>query len=281
MLLENDKMTQIDRFAQLFARLRARHEGAFVPFVNLCDPTPEASAGVLEALIEGGADALELGIPFSDPCADGPVVEASAQRAIDAGSTTAKCLALVKVVREKHPDIPMSLMLYVNLTIARGLGNFFTAVAEAGADAVLIPDVPISMREREPEWDELAQKAGLHLIAIAPPNAGDKLLKKIAARSKGYVYLLSRVGITGTDKVAGKPSSRELDVLREAGSDPTLLGFGISKPEHVRTALAAGADGAISGSAVTKVIAANLGDYPKMFEELKAFVREMKTATLA
>ena len=160
-------MTQSDRFAARFAVLAQKKEGAFVPFVNLCDPTPEISSQILEALAAGGADALELGIPFSDPCADGPVIEASAQRALAAGSTTAKCLGIIKAFRAKHPDIPVSLMLYVNLVTAPGVEHFFAAAKDAGVDAVLIPDVPISMREAEPEWDAAAKAHGIHLIAIA------------------------------------------------------------------------------------------------------------------
>ena len=171
-------MTQSDRFAARFAVLAQKKEGAFVPFVNLCDPTPEISSQILEALAAGGADALELGIPFSDPCADGPVIEASAQRALAAGSTTAKCLGIIKAFRAKHPDIPVSLMLYVNLVTAPGVENFFAAAKDAGVDAVLIPDVPISMREAEPEWDAAAKAHGIHLIAIAPPNGLRTSIKK-------------------------------------------------------------------------------------------------------
>ena len=118
-------MTQSDRFAARFAVLAQKKEGAFVPFVNLCDPTPEISSQILEALAAGGADALE------------------AQRALAAGSTTAKCLGIIKAFRAKHPDIPVSLMLYVNLVTAPGVENFFAAAKDAGVDAVLIPDVPI------------------------------------------------------------------------------------------------------------------------------------------
>ncbi|KAB7658494.1 tryptophan synthase subunit alpha [Sutterella seckii] len=271
-------MTEPNRFQKLFEKLRARREGAFVPFVNLCAPDPETSREVVEALIEGGADALELGIPFSDPCADGPVIEASAGRALEAGSTTEKCLAIVKSVREAHPELPISLMLYVNLVTAPGIDNFFRAVHAAGADAVLIPDVPISMREREPEWDEAAAAAGVSLVAIAPPKAAPELLRKVAERSKGYVYLLSRTGITGTDRAAEMPLLAEVEALRAAHSAPLLLGFGISKPEHVEAALKSGADGAIAGSAVTKIIAENLRDKGKMLASLRAFVKEMKAA---
>ena len=261
-------MTEPNRFQKLFEGLRARREGAFVPFVNLCDPDPDTSRKVVEALIEGGADALELGIPFSDPCADGPVIEASAGRALEAGSTTEKCLAIVKSVREAHPDLPISLMLYVNLVTAPGIGNFFKAVHSAGADAVLIPDVPISMREREPEWDEAAARQGVSLVAIAPPSAAPELLRKV-----------SRTGITGTERAAEMPQLSEVEALRKAHAAPLLLGFGISRPEHVKAALQSGADGAIAGSAVTKIIAENLGDHAKMLASLRAFVMEMKAAT--
>ena len=147
------------------------------------------------------------------------------------------------------------------------------------AVAVLIPDVPISMREREPEWDEAAARQGVSLVAIAPPSAAPELLRKVAERSKGYVYLLSRTGITGTERAAEMPQLSEVEALRKAHAAPLLLGFGISRPEHVKAALQSGADGAIAGSAVTKIIAENLGDHAKMLASLRAFVMEMKAAT--
>ena len=146
-----------ERFENLFARLAQRREGAFVPFVNLCDPDPETSLAVLETLVASGADALELGIPFSDPCADGPVVEASADRALANGATPARCLDVLRRFRTAHPETPVCLMLYINLVATPGVRRFMQAAADAGADAVLIPDLPTSMREAEPEWDEAAR----------------------------------------------------------------------------------------------------------------------------
>ena len=143
-----DAMTE--RFENLFARLAQRREGAFVPFVNLCDPDPETSLAVLETLVASGADALELGIPFSDPCADGPVVEASADRALANGATPARCLDVLRRFRTAHPETPVCLMLYINLVATPGVRRFMQAAADAGADAVLIPDLPTSMREGEP-----------------------------------------------------------------------------------------------------------------------------------
>ncbi len=267
-----------DRLARLFDGLRKKGEGAFVPFVNLCDPDAATSEAVIEALIAGGADALELGIPFSDPCADGPVIQASAVRALAAGATTAGCFEVLGRIRAKHPDIPVGLLVYINLVTAPGVEVFFKKAAEAGADAVLIADLPIAMREAEPEWDRAAQAAGLHLIAIAPPELDDARAETIAERSTGYVYLLGRAGITGTDK-KGHLSQSVVKKLRDRKAAPLLLGFGISTPEDVTAAVAGGADGVIAGSAVVQIVNRYLGDVPAMTRELTDYVRRMKAAT--
>ncbi len=267
-----------DRLARLFGGLRDKGEGAFVPFVNLCDPDPATSEAVIEALIAGGADALELGIPFSDPCADGPVIQASAVRALASGATTAGCFEVLARIRAKHPDIPVGLLVYINLVTAPGVEVFFKKAAEAGADAVLIADLPIAMRETEPEWDRAAQAAGLHLIAIAPPELDDARAETIAERSTGYVYLLGRAGITGTDK-KGHLSQSVVKKLRDRKAAPLLLGFGISTPDDVAAAVAGGADGVIAGSAVVQIVNRYLGDVPAMTRELTDYVRRMKAAT--
>lgn len=267
-----------DRLARLFDGLREKGEGAFVPFVNLCDPDAATSEVVIEALIAGGADALELGIPFSDPCADGPVIQASAVRALASGATTAGCFEVLARIRAKHPDIPVGLLVYINLVTAPGAEVFFKKAAQAGADAVLIADLPIAMREAEPEWDRAAQAAGLHLIAIAPPELDDARAEVIAQRSTGYVYLLGRAGITGTDK-KGHLSQSVVKKLRDRKAAPLLLGFGISTPDDVAAAVAGGADGVIAGSAVVQIVNRYLGDVPAMTRELTDYVRRMKAAT--
>ena len=267
-----------DRLARLFDGLREKGEGAFVPFVNLCDPDAATSEAVIEALIAGGADALELGIPFSDPCADGPVIQASAVRALASGATTAGCFEVLARIRAKHPDIPVGLLVYINLVTAPGVEVFFKKAAEAGADAVLIADLPIAMREAEPEWDRAAQAAGLHLIAIAPPELDDARAEAIAERSTGYVYLLGRAGITGTDK-KGHLSQSVVKKLRDRKAAPLLLGFGISTPDDVAAAVAGGPAGVIAGSAVVQIVNRYLGDVPAMTRELTDYVRRMKAAT--
>lgn len=146
----------------------------------------------------------------------------------------------------------MSIMAYVNLAAAKGPEDFFARAAAAGADAVLLPDVPISMRVAEPLWDEAAAKAGIDMPAIAPPNASDEVLSEVAKRSGSYTYLLSRAGITGADRSAGQSSPHSIEVPRLSGAAPMLLGFGVSEPKHVAQARAMGASGVIVGSAIGK-----------------------------
>lgn len=276
--IPNARHSLSTRFAALFGRLSAADEVAFVPFLNLCDPDAETSEALLLWLAESGADAFELGIPFSDPTADGPVLEESAHRALDAGATRAKCFDIIRRVRERHPELPISLMVYINLVAAAGLENFFERAQVAGVDAVLIPDLPISMRLAEPEWDRAARGAGIHLAAIASPNAGDDVLHAVAERSRAYVYLLSRAGITGVDQAAGHASPDAVEVLKAAHAAPMLLGFGVSRPEHVEEARRVGAAGVIVGSAFGRIIAEHLDNREAMLERAADYARTMKAA---
>lgn len=269
-----------DRFATLFAALKNKQEGALVPFVNLCDPTPEKSLEILETLTAAGADAFELGIPFSDPSADGPVICISSKRAIANGSNTQKCMDVVRRYRAKHPDVPISLMIYINLAYAPGLENFFADCHEAGIDAVLIPDIPSSMRANESEWDFAARKHDIDLISLVPPNADDEKVRLISQHSDGYIYLMSRNGVTGTDKTAGMPTNHVVKLMKEVGAAPALLGFGISKPEHVAAAMQHGVAGVIVGSAYVRIINENLDDAKQLRKALTDYTASMKTATI-
>lgn len=267
-----------DRFAKCFAALKDKKEGALVPFVNLCDPTPEKSLEILEILCAADADAFELGIPFSDPSADGPVICMSSKRALENGSTTRKCLDVVRRFRERHPEVPLSLMIYINLAYAPGLDNFFEECSKAGIDAVLIPDIPSSMRASESEWDSAARSHGIQLISLVPPNADDDKVRLISSHSEGYIYLMSRSGVTGTDRTAGMPTRHVVEIMKEAGAPAALLGFGISKPEHVREAMAHGVAGVIVGSAYVRLITENLKDDAALKKALTDYTRSMKEA---
>ncbi|NTS76122.1 tryptophan synthase subunit alpha [Catenovulum sp. SM1970] len=265
-----------NRYQDLFQQLDEKNQAAFVPFVTLGDPSIEVSLQVIDALVAGGADALELGIPFSDPVADGPTIQGANVRALNAKVTPPDCLDMLAKVREKHPDTPVGLLLYANLVYSTGIEAFYDKLVNAGVDSVLVADAPIN--ESAP-FRAAAKEKGLQSIFIAPPNGSDETLKKVAEFGEGYTYLLSRAGVTGTETKAGKPIGHLLDKLKEYNAAPPLLGFGISTPEQVKEAINAGAAGAISGSAVVKIIEANLDNVPQMLEQLTAFAKDMKAAT--
>lgn len=266
----------MDRYQTQFARLAAKQEGAFVPFVTIGDPNPEQSLNIIETLIAAGADALELGIPFSDPLADGPTIQGSTIRALESGTTPTVCFELLKTIRERHPDIPVGLLMYANLVFANGIEHFYQRCADAGVDSVLVADVPV---KESAEFRAAAEKYGIHPIFIAPPNANEDTLKTVAEYGGGYTYLLSRAGVTGAETKAGMPIDNLLASLNAHDAPPALLGFGISEPAQVKDAIQAGAAGAISGSAVVKIIERNLADNDAMLSELHRFVSDMKAAT--
>ncbi|KTG23277.1 tryptophan synthase subunit alpha [Idiomarina sp. WRN-38] len=266
----------MSRYETCFARLKADNQGAFVPFVTLGDPTPEQSLEVIKALIDGGADALELGLPFSDPVADGPVIQRANLRALDAGTNFSDILKLLKAVRDYSPQIPIGLLVYANLIYAKGVHEFYQQMKDVGVDSVLIADVPTKEAKR---FAEIAKDVGIDAVFIAPPDASDALLQTIATECSGYVYLLSRSGVTGAETQMQAPASELINKLKNAGAPPILLGFGISQPEHVQKALAAGANGAISGSAVVALIEKNLDNNAQQLADLKAFTQSMKAAT--
>ncbi|WP_315501928.1 tryptophan synthase subunit alpha [Actinomyces radicidentis] len=282
----------MSRYPKMFERLTAANEGAFVPFVMVGDPDPELSEAVIEALIAGGADALELGVPFSDPVADGPTIQRAHLRALAAGVGFRGVLEVVARVRAKHPELPIGMLIYGNVPFAVGLEDFYSECAAAGIDSVLLPDIPV--REGGP-FSQAAEAAGIDAVYIAPPSASEETLDDVARTSRGYVYAVSRAGVTGTETESSTVGLAEsVARLREDAAAPVMLGFGISRPEHVAEAIGAGADGAISGSATVKVVEAHAAallatepgsaererELAALSEELAAFVRAMKAATL-
>ncbi len=266
----------MERYTQLFKQLNSKNQGAFVPFVTLGDPDAELSLKIIDALIDGGADALEIGIPFSDPLADGPTIQNANLRAFKSEITPTICFELLRRVREKHADIPIGLLVYANLVFSNGIENFYRRCQQAGVDSVLVADVP--MCESTP-FREAALAHNIAPIFICPPNGDDDLLKNIGQHSHGYTYLLSRAGVTGTEKRAEVSLTHLIGKLNEFGAAPALQGFGISEPTQVVEAIKNGAAGAISGSAVVKIIENNLKQPDIMLNELTQFVSAMKAAT--
>ncbi|MEI7236680.1 tryptophan synthase subunit alpha [Pectobacterium brasiliense] len=266
----------MERYQHLFNRLSEKKEGAFVPFVTLGDPSPEQSLKIIDTLIAAGADALELGVPFSDPLADGPTIQDANLRAFAAGVTPDQCFEMLAAIRQKYPEIPIGLLMYANLVFSNGIDEFYQRCAQVGVDSVLVADVPVV--ESAP-FRAAALRHGIAPIFICPPNADDELLREIASYGRGYTYLVSRAGVTGAEKRAQLPLNHLVAKLNAYHAAPPLQGFGISDPAQVRETLASGAAGAISGSAIVRIIEKNLNQPDVMLSELHAFVSEMKAAT--
>ena len=262
----------MSRYGAMFERLRTRNEGALGAFLMLGDPDPETSALLLNALVAGGADMIEVGIPFSDPVADGPVIQAAADRALRAGARVDTSFAIIRGLRERHPDVPIGMLTYANLLAARGIERFIGDAAAAGVDSILIADVP--SLEAEP-YAAAARDAGIDLVMIAAPNTPDEVIARIARLSSGYTYCVARAGVTGTRDRLALDHDRLFAAIAQAKAPPPVLGFGISDPDHVRQALAAGASGVIVGSAIV----AQAAGVAEAAGPIRRFVSELKEAT--
>lgn len=251
----------MSRYSEMFDGLDG--EGAFGAFLMLGDPDLKTSARLLSSMVEGGADMIEVGIPFSDPVADGPTIQAAAERALSAGVRVDDCLQLIADFRARHDKVPIGILTYANIVVARS--GFMRDAAGAGTDSLLIADLPAL--EAGPIVRDMEQ-AGIEPVLIAAANTPDSTLQRIAGLSKAYTYCVSRVGITGTH-AAGEFDRGLICRLEEMGAPPPVFGFGISKPEHVRAALSAGASGVICGSAIVDS-AARGQDVTELVRLLKA-----------
>jgi tryptophan synthase alpha chain len=248
---------------------------AFIGFTVAGDPDETTSLRIAKALIDGGTDILELGIPFSDPVADGPTIQRADDRALAAGTTPDTVFRLVKEIRA-YSSVPIVFLTYYNIVYRRGIERFYREAAEAGVDGILIADMPV---EESGEVTAIATRYGIDPIFLIAQTTSDKRIRKIAAEAKGYLYLVSVLGVTG---VRAQVSSGALDLLRRVRRHtdlPLALGFGISTPDHAATCASAGADGVIVGSAIVDIIGQNL-DNPKIMEQkLRNYVARMKQAT--
>lgn len=236
----------------------------------LGDPDQETSAALLDALVHGGADMIEVGIPFSDPIADGPVIQAAANRALRAGVRVDDCFELLADFRDRHSNVPMGILTYANLLAARGRERFCLDAAAAGADSLLVADVPAL--EAEP-YVEAARGAGLDFVMIAARNTPGQTLARIARLCSGYTYCVTRMGVTGVTDELDLGHGRLFTELERLQAPPPVLGFGISTPSQVQQAIAVGAAGVISGSAIVRL--AGAGASPG---RIASFVAAMKDA---
>lgn len=259
----------MNRFTTLFNS----NERVFVPFFTLGDPNFDDSVAVIKAAIDSGADCLELGIAFSDPIADGPTNQRSMERALKAGVTFERALEMLKAIRELDPNIPISLLLYYNLIYRRGLDKAMKDLAAVGVDAVVSADLPL---EEAGRFEKAATENNIGIVHIVAPNTPDDRATEIFNRCTAYTYVLSGYGTTGVKSEIDPRTLDRVKHLRALTEKPMIVGFGISKSEHVDAVWDAGAEGAIVGSYLTQMIEKNLSDATAAQAEVSQFIQSVK-----
>ena len=266
-----------DRIEAKFRELRGLREGALVAYLTGGDPDPKTFLANSTALIEGGADIVEIGIPFSDPIADGPVIQASSMRALSNGTTPLGILNMIRELSTQFP-VPFVVLSYYNPILAMGLDRFLQKARESGVDGIVVPDLPV---EESEEFRNLSLKHNVDNIYLAAPNTSRTRLRTVLDKSKGFLYLVSIYGVTGP---RDSLSPQALEAVRAVkslarGKIPVSAGFGISQPEHVSAVIQSGADGAIVGSALVRIVGNHLDDPSQAETQLKKTVQSLKEAT--
>jgi tryptophan synthase alpha chain len=264
----------LSRLAQRFQELRARGEKALVCFVTAGDPSAERTVEIVTALAEAGADAVELGIPFSDPLADGPSIQASSQRALDGGMTTVKALASVQAIRRAVPDLPLILMTYYNPIRCYGLERYAADARAKGADANIVTDLT---PEEAGEWKRLSEAAGLDTIFLLAPTSTQDRIEVVCRLSTGFVYCVSRTGVTGARQDVPAELTDVVARIQAQTREPVCVGFGVSNPDHVRR-ICAFADGVVVGSALVDLIHRHR-NAPNLLGTVRDYVASLKAAT--
>lgn len=242
---------------------------AFIPFLTCGDPDLETTEKLIGAIAEAGADLIELGIPFSDPTAEGPVIQDANLRALSVGTTTDKIFDMVRRVRQTV-SIPMVFMTYANVIFSYGADRFLKTAAEIGMNGIIVPDVPF---EEKQEFEPLCQKYGLDQISMIAPTSHDRI-RAIAEQANGFLYCVSSLGVTGTRTAITTDIGAMVKLVKEVKDIPCAVGFGISTPEQAES-MCRQADGAIVGSAIVKLIAQYGRD---SVQPVADYIRTMKTA---
>lgn len=265
-------MSRIDK---TFAELRRKQETALIPFLTAGDPDLATTARLIRCLANNGADLIELGVPFSDPMADGPTIQAASERALAAGATLEKVLQLVAEVRSDC-QIPLVLMGYYNPVFRYGAERFAKAAAAAGVDGLLLVDLP---PEEVGEISAVMQEAGIALITLLAPTTPPERMRRLAAAAEGYLYYVSMTGVTGTQKVSPADIKVAVENLQAMTEVPVGVGFGITTPEDAK-AVGEFADGVVVGSALVKIIAENAGS-DELLPRVGKFIAQLKQGLLS
>jgi tryptophan synthase alpha chain len=243
------------------------------------DPDIKTSGRIIDAVVRGGADIIEVGIPFSDPMADGRSIQAADIRSLSSGTTPMKVLDLIRGAKSRNPNVPVIAMTYYNILYSRGLDNFLEYAKDCEVDGIIVPDLPL---DEVDEYAQLAKERGLDAILLAAPTTSPARMRAIVKHTSGFLYLVSLLGVTGARIDIQKST---LDLVQFAkrytkGNVPLGVGFGISTPDHVRAVLDAGADAIIVGSAIVDKIASYEKDSPeKTIAVVEDYLRSLKAAT--
>ncbi len=261
------------RIAARFAALQAQSRKALVPFLTAGDPSLEATVPVMHALVEAGADLIELGVPFSDPMADGPTIQRSSERALARGAGLRYVLDCVRAFRERDADTPVVLMGYLNPVEIRGAARFAAEAAQAGVDGVLLVDLP---PEEADEFRAAFAAHGIALILLASPTTGEARLTRLCADAQGYLYYVSFAGVTGADRLDAGAAGERLRTLRARSRVPVVAGFGIRDAASA-AAMAREADGVVVGSALVAALA-DAADAADAARRAGAFLAPLRAA---
>jgi tryptophan synthase alpha chain len=265
----------MNRYEKSFAALKSAGRPAFIPFASAGDPDLSLSESIFKTYIDAGADVLEIGYPFSDPMADGPVNQRAAQRAIASGLNPKKFFSLIKTLRN-YTDIPFGVLLYANTVYHMGYGQFCKRAADAGLDSILVADMP---PEEASEAAEAMNECGICSVFIVSELTGADRIKLISSRASGFLYVVSRLGVTGVQQDFSTSVGKTISSIRPQTDLPLCVGFGISKPEHVIQVKQAGADGAIVGSALVRIIEEKHQNPDQMLKALARAVKGYRKAT--
>jgi tryptophan synthase alpha chain len=261
------------RIVQAFERAAKAKRAAFIPFITAGDPTPAQTVALARALERAGADILELGVPFTDPIADGPTIQRAAERALAGGTTLSTVLQLVRDLRYSS-ELPVVLFSYFNPLHAYGLARFAVDAAAAGVDGVLLTDVPVD--EAAPVADQL-RRVGIDLVLLVAPTSTRERVRAVRRLASGFVYFVARTGVTGARRFLPEGLEEQVKTVRKLAKSKVVVGFGVSTPEQVAS-VSQYADGVVVGSALVERIA-ELGQSGSLVEDVGAYARSLAIAT--
>ncbi len=267
----------MSRISERFERLRRTGSGAFIPYVCVGDPDCDFTLAQIERLAKAGADILEIGLPFSDPVADGPVIQAAMNRSLSSGFKTKNLFELVSTARMRGIDQPIVVMTYYNPLLKFGVKSFCEKLSKAGGDGLLVVDLP---PEESEELDGLAKANGLDVVRLVAPSTSDSRIDLVVSRTSGFVYAVSVAGITGARAQLPQTAGILLSRITARTMIPVVLGFGVSSPSHVKEALSMGASGIVEGSRLISTYSESLANKNEALDMIERHAKEMKAATL-